>query len=58
MVRNADPAADVGVRSPLLCGTAPFYGTGARADARIRTSVQDPRLNPQTAYSIFIKAKL
>ncbi len=38
------------VRSRLLCSTAPFHGTGARADARIRTTFPDPRLTPQTAY--------
>ncbi len=26
-----------------------FYGSGARADARIRTTVPDPSLTPQTA---------
>jgi hypothetical protein len=49
------PGCRCRVRSPLLCGTSPFYGTGARADARIRTSVPDPRLNPQTAYRILSK---
>jgi hypothetical protein len=49
------PGCRCRVRSPLLCGTAPFYGTGARADARIRTSVPDPGLNPQTAYRILSK---
>jgi hypothetical protein len=37
-------------RSLVLCGTAHFYGTGARVDAQIRTSVPDPRLILQTAY--------
>ncbi len=52
------PGCRCRIRSPLMCGTAPFYGTRARADARIRTLVPDPRLNPQTAYRIFTKAKL
>ncbi len=34
------PGCRCRVRSPLLYGTAPYYGTGARADARIRTSVR------------------
>ncbi len=38
------------VRRSLLCGTVPFYGTGARADTRIQTTVPDPHLTPQTAY--------
>jgi hypothetical protein len=47
------PGCRCRVRSLLLSGTAPFYGTGARADARILTTVPDPRLTPQTAYRIF-----
>jgi hypothetical protein len=46
------PGCRCRVRSPLLCRTEPFYVTGARADARIRTSVLDPHLNPQTTYRI------
>ena len=40
MVRNAVPDADAG--SVVRCCTVPHlkYGTGARADARIRTSVR------------------
>ena len=34
------PGCRCRVRSPLLCGTAPYYGTGARADAWIWTSVR------------------
>jgi hypothetical protein len=47
------PGCRCRVRSPVLCGTVPFYGTGARADAQIRPVVPDPRLTPQTAYHIF-----
>ena len=56
-VRNADPDADAG-SSPLLCGTAPYYGTGAGADARIRTSVRIrvSVLKPGTAS--FLKLKM
>ncbi len=43
------------VRSPLLCGTVPFYGTGARADARIRTLVSI--LKPRTAPFLKLNCK-
>jgi hypothetical protein len=49
------PGCRCRVRSPLRCSTAPYYGDGARADARIRTSVPDPRLNPQIVYRILSK---
>ncbi len=52
------PGCRCRVRSPLLCGTAPFYGTGARAESRIRTHVSDPCLNPQSVYRILSKLKL
>ncbi len=44
---------------PLLCGIAPYYGTGARADARIRTSVRIPVsiLKPGTASCLKLKSK-
>jgi hypothetical protein len=42
------------VRRLLLCGTAPYYGTGARADARIRIRVSI--LKPGT--SSFLKLKI
>jgi len=44
---------------PLLYGTAPYYGTGARADARIRTSVRIrvSFLKPGTASFLKLKSK-
>ncbi len=56
-VRNADPDADAG--SVVRCGTAPYYGTGARADARIRTSVRIrvSILKPGTASFLKLKCK-
>ncbi len=36
-VRNADPDLDDGFVVRCCTGFAPFYGTGARADVRIRT---------------------
>ncbi len=43
----------------MLCGTAPYYGTGARADARIRTSVRIrvSILKPGTASFLKLKCK-
>jgi hypothetical protein len=49
-VRNADPDVDAGDVVRCCAGIAPLYGTGARADARIWTSVPDPCLTLQTAY--------
>jgi hypothetical protein len=50
VVRNADPDLDAGSVVRCCAGIAPFYGTGARADAWIRTSVPDPRLILQAAF--------
>jgi hypothetical protein len=52
IISKAEADPDVDARSIVWCcaGIAPFYGTGARAEARIRTSVPDPRLILQTAY--------
>ena len=43
----------------MLCGTAPYYGTGARADAWIRTSVRIrvSILKPGTASFLKLKCK-
>ena len=43
----------------MLYGTAPYYGTGARADARIRTSVRIrvSILKPGTASFLKLKSK-
>ncbi len=49
-VWNAGPDVDAGSVIRCCASIAPFYGTGARADANIRTSVPDPRLILQTAY--------
>jgi len=53
------PGCRCRVRSPLLYGTAPYYGTGARADARIRTSVRIrvSILKPGTASFLKLKSK-
>jgi hypothetical protein len=54
-VRNADLDANAG--SVVRCCEVPYlyYGTGARADARIWTSFLDLRLSPRTAYRVFLK---
>ena len=52
------PGCRCRVRSPLLCGTAPYYGTGARADTRIRTSVQIRVSVLKPGYRILFKAKI
>ena len=53
------PGCRCRVRSPLLCGTAPYYGTGARAEARIRTLVRIriSILKPGTASFLKLKCK-
>ena len=53
------PGCRCRARSPLLYGTAPYYGTGARADARIRTSVRIcvSILKPGTASFLKLKSK-
>ncbi len=53
------PGCRCRVRSLLLCGTAPYYGTGARADAWIRTSVRIrvSILKPGTASFLKLKCK-
>jgi hypothetical protein len=57
-VRNADPDADAG-SVVGCCATAPYYGTGARADHRsgLRSRIRVSILKPGTASFLKLNCK-